>query len=271
MTSDVTPERLRYFALYWDKVALIDTNNFYADLWGDAYLLQKAGIVTTKRGSYTFAECDYSDKYWIFNKHFEVLSKIASELIEKNPGQWAIDQNSFRDIVPAGMKTELLTVDFELNRCLPTPKPELPMEKLLDFKLRRKDELHGLRQTIDELYLEVSKSQDIPRSKIHQLSRLEQAIKDLDQVAKQSWGERILASRKVSLDIGFGSIKDGLITAGLIGASFNSPIIGGLAGAGHTMVSSMKFEVSATPQLNSSIGRQLELSYLSALKGEKII
>ncbi|HAS8313285.1 TPA: hypothetical protein I7725_21865, partial [Vibrio vulnificus] len=82
-------------------------------------------------------------------------------------------------------------------------------------KSQRDNELQGLRQSLDELYLEISKSQDIPRSKIVQITRLENAIKDLDKVAKESWGARLLASRKVALDINLGTIGQGVVSGGL--------------------------------------------------------
>ena len=264
----IPPEKLRYYILYWDKVVVTDSNIFGTSLSGELETLEKAKIVTKATASMNLSgRFDGSD---LAKLHFHGLAQIATTLINQNPEQWAIHQSGDHLIIPNDMASDLVTADLELAQCLPVPKPDIPLDKVLDFKMRHADELVALRMTLDELYLEITKSSDIPRSKIVQIQRLEQAIKDLDQVAKQSWGERLLASRKVSLDINYGSLTQGVVAAGLVGATFSNPLIGLIAGAAQTIASSMKFEVSVTPQLGSTRGKQVDLSYLSSIKNEDI-
>jgi hypothetical protein len=264
----IPPEKLRYYILYWDKVVFTDSNIFGTGLSGELETLEKAKIVSKSTARMNLnGRFSGSDLTKI---HFQGLAQIATTLINENPGQWAIHQSCDHLIIPSGMTSEFITADLELAQCLPVPKSDIPLDKVLDFKMRHADELLALRMTLDELYLEITKSSDIPRSKIVQIQRLEQAIKDLDQVAKQSWGERLLASRKVSLDINYGSLTQGAVTAGLVGTTFSNPLIGLIAGAAQTIASSMKFEVSVTPQLGSARGQQVDLSYLSAIKHEDI-
>ncbi|WP_010437047.1 DUF6236 family protein [Vibrio cyclitrophicus] len=267
ITDALTPETLRYFALYWDKIAVTGSMVYGFRLSEESKKLEQANIL--RKEVTPLAEINSSGG---FNQmHFDSLSKVTTKLTTKNPGQWTIHQSGKQLIIPASMSEELVTAEFELTKCLPFPKAEYPLEELLEFKLKRSDELAGLRQTLDELYLEISKSQDIPRSKIAQVTRLERAISELDLVAKQSWGDRLFASRNVSLDLNYGSVGQGLTVGSVVGASYNSPILGVIAGAGQALLSSMKFEVNVSSQLSSSIGNQIELSYLSSLKKENIV
>ncbi|MEQ3514412.1 DUF6236 family protein [Pseudoalteromonas sp. BZB3] len=266
MNGGLPPEQIRFLALYWDKVVVTDSNIFGSSLSDESQVLVDAGILRKETARMSLNGT--FDGSGLAKMHFHGLSQITTSLTEKNPGQWALHQSGNQLYIPKNMSKELVTADFELNKCLPVPLPNIPLEKLIEFKFKRNDELTALRKTLDDLYLEISNSQDIPRAKIAKISQLEKAIKDLDVVAIESWGSRLLASRKVSLDINLGSLSKGAIAGGVVGASFGSPIVGMFAAAGQAILSSMKFEVSSSNQLASSVGNQLDLSYLSALKQE---
>lgn len=265
----IPPAKLRYYALYWDKITLTDTNIFGTSLNDEQELLSKAKLLTKATArlqlSGTF---DGSD---LTNLHYQGLSLVATELSTSQPGQWSIHQSGDRLVIPDGLSTQLLTADFELTNCLPCPKEDVPLDKVLDFKMRRSDELAALRSSLDSLYLEIAKSQDIPRSKICQLEVLEAALADLDRAAAESWGDRILASRKVSIDLNYGALAQGVTSATVVGAAFASPLIGLVAGATHALVASVKFEAVVSSQLGASAGKQLDLSYLSSLRTENLV
>ncbi|MFW1030988.1 DUF6236 family protein [Vibrio parahaemolyticus] len=269
MRGNLPPEKIRYLALYWDKVVVTDSNIFGSGLSDESKVLVDAGILRKET-----ARMSLNGKFdgsGLAKMHFDGLSQVTASLTAKNPGQWAIHQSGDQLHIPMNMSKELVTADFELNKCLPVPLPDLPLEKLIEFKFKRGDELVALRKTLDDLYLDISNSQDIPRARVAKISQLEKAINDLDIVARESWGARLLASRKVSLDINFGSLSQGAVTGGIVGSTFNNPVLGLFAAAGQAVVSSMKFEVSSSHQLESSIGNQLDLSYLSSLKQENFV
>ncbi|WP_102363535.1 DUF6236 family protein [Vibrio cyclitrophicus] len=269
MKDGIPAERIRYLALYWDKVVLTDTNLMSTSLSDDAILLEDAGVL--RKQKYRINPSVMQGNQSFPDMHLEALCKVTEELTLKNPGQWTLEQIGDQLILPPESTGELITADFKLHNCLPVPLPDYPIDKLIKFKYERKAELQAFRSCLDELYLEISKSQDIPRATIAQISRLKAAISDLDKVAKESWKQRFLVDRKVSIDLNLGSLKDGAITAGAIGASFNSPAIGLIAGAGATVLSSFKFELSSSLQPSSPVGKQLDLSYLSYVKKDKIV
>lgn len=260
-------EKLRYYALYWDKVALTDaTNNvisFAVELSEEQLLLESAGILRREVVETNVIGAHRMSEY--VGVHHKALAEKATELSRLNPGQWVIHPSGDQLVVPNGLSTELITADFELARSLPVPKANVPLDKLLDFKIQRKDELDALRAGMDELYLQISQSGDIPRSKVTQIQRLENAIDDLDRVAQQSWGERLLASRKVSIDLNQGPMLNG-VAAGVAMSALYTPVAGVIVGVATTIASSFKFELSITKQLSCACGKQLDLSYLSSAK-----
>jgi len=266
--AGIPPEKLRYYSLYWDKVIVTDSNVFASGISGELETLVDAGILKKETARVNFN--GRFDGSALTKLHFQGLAQVTSTFTNQNPGQWAIHQSGDQVIVPENMSSELITADFQLTRCLPVPKADYPLDKLLEFKLKRNDELLALRSFLDELYLEIAKSADIPRSKIAQIQRLESAIHDLDNIAQQTWGERLLASRKVSLDLNYGALINGAVSAGLVGSTFATPLIGVITGAAQTIVSSLKFEVSVSNQLSASQGNQLDLSYLSSIKSHDI-
>ncbi|ELH4811298.1 hypothetical protein Q9X96_004417 [Vibrio vulnificus] len=262
-------EQIKYFVLYWDKVVIACSKQARTGMRSENQVLVDAGIL--RKETVQVAPKGRLNSNVIANMHFESVNQVMTSLTEKNPGQWAIHQTGNYLYLPKGMSRELVTADFELHKCLPVPLPNISMEKLIEFKFKRKDELTALRTTLDELYLDISNSQDIPRAKVAIISRLEKAISDLDAVAKESWGARILATRKVSLDINLGNLCQGVATGGIVGSTFQSPVLGLFSAVGQTVASSMKFEIGASNQLASSVGKQIDLSYLSNLKHGNVV
>jgi hypothetical protein len=268
MGKDVSPQLVRYFLLYWDKIVLTDTSIIKTELFDDDFkMLENIGILEKITAA---IDKDYTVGKSMVDIHYKGQAEIASKLMRENPGRWAVHQTGDHLIIPEDMSVELITADFELIRCLPVPKQDISLDAVLEFKNKRHDELLALRSTLDEMYVEISKSSDIPRSKNLQIIKLEKAISDLDKVAKQSWGERILASRKVSLDLNMDSLKNGALTGICVGQYFSSILAGFVSGLSGTLFSSIKFEISVSPQLDFMKGQQIDLSYISSVKKEHI-
>lgn len=267
--GNIPPEKLRYYLLYWDKIVITDTNIFGSGLSDEQEQLKNSEILQKATARLQFSGT--FDGTGLAQLHFAGLAHIASQLVEANPGQWSIHQSGDHLNLPKELSAELISVDITLANCLPVPTAHVPIPDVLEYKERRSAELQALRQTLDELYLEVVNSNDIPRAKVAAVAKLERAIQDLDKSTKESWGQRLLASRKVCLDVNAGSIGQGIATGGLVGAAFSNPLIGIVAGIGQTIISSIKFEVTINDQLKAASGKQLELSYLSKLKAENIL
>lgn len=263
------PEKLRYYLLYWDRIVVTDTNIFGCGLSPEQQLLEQASVLRKQTARLalngTFGGSELA------RLHNVGLAQVTSGLISRNPGQWSLHQSGKNLVLPHGMSTEVVCADIQLNNCLPVPTASIPLQEVLEFKQRRADELAALRQTLDELYLEVVSAADIPRAKIAAISRLERAIADLDRVAAVSWVDRLFASRKVSLDVNAASVGQGVVTAGTVGVAFSNPVVGLAAGMAHTVLASVKCEMVVSRQLKEAAGKQLELSYLAELKAAGLV
>lgn len=266
----ISPELLRYYILYWDKVVLTDSDFFPYELNSELKQLQSANIVAKKTAKVSIEGAIAGSE--LVQKHFESLAIVAKELNDKNAGQWTIHQTGNKLILPDHLSEEIVSADISLNNCLPVPRKDIPLDKILDFKLNRSDQLEELRLILDELYLSVVSAGDIPRARIVQITRLNNAIKGLNQVFKESFKDTFLASRKISLNFDYNSIVKTPIKAGLIvGATFSSPILGVAAALAAGTVNSIKFETTLSKQHTYANEKQLKLSYLASLKSEGFI
>lgn len=268
-TNGLTADKLRYYLVYWDKIAVANNNIFYSPVSGEAASLKDMGIVQEVIEKVNLSGMIRSDS--MPQMHFEALARATQSLTSQNPNQWTIHQLGESLIIPPNYCEQLATVDIALNNCLPVPSPDISLDKILNFKSQRADELQALRLCLDELYLEVSKSQDIPRAKNTVVQRLEVAIKNLNLVAEESWFNRVFASRTVSIDVNASSIGQGITNGTVVAGVTANPIFGLVAGAATTLVSSIKFEATLTKQVANISGNKLELSYISSLKNSGII
>lgn len=78
---------------------------------------------------------------------------------------------------------------LNLDKLLPTPVSNVPYEKIIDFKKKRKDNLLHFRKLINDFEIDISKSESIQevRSKMVLFAEtIEQGISDLEKVLKDS-------------------------------------------------------------------------------------
>ena len=113
-------------------------------------------------------------------------------------------------------------IEFELYNCLPVPSEDTPLEDIFDFKFRRQDELAAFRAAMDDMYLEIVNSNDVPRSKDVTLVRLERSLLDLQRILKDGKITSVATSLKSLVNTTLDSAGVG---AGLMGGAmaFNLP------------------------------------------------
>ena len=124
-----------------------------------------------------------------------------------------------------------------------------------------RDELIAFRAYIDELYLEISKSGDIPRAKTIAIQRIEKSINDVDRAADQSWTSKLVSGFKVELDLP--TILEKAVAGAGVAAMAGLPMAMGAAlGAASAVI---KFELGLAPRVG---GAPKDFAYLCHIKKE---
>jgi len=112
---------------------------------------------------------------------------------------------------------------------------------------------------MDQLYLEVIDSSDIPRAKTAALDRLERTLKDLHTVTTESWSSKLLSSLKVELNI------PNLAVAGTAGAALGPTILDISSPVGAALgatAAAIKFEFRITRKANALPPELRDFAYL---------
>jgi hypothetical protein len=152
-------------------------------------------------------------------------------------------------------------IEMSLYDSLPCPSDDVPLADILEFKLRRQDELEALRARLDETYEGIAVASDVPRAMSAALTRLSQAINELNVVVDESFTSRLISGFKVQIDpmaIG-GFASAGALTA----AGFGIPMeLGLIAGAA---VSTIKFEYSSATKNTTTPEHLKDFAYLYKL------
>lgn len=228
--------QLRQHLLYFDKIDWPRNNIIaFGDEDEEIELLQKENILNrTQINLASFSTENYgADKLKSAIQIVTFLQRNKSENEE-----WAIAQPTQRIILPDDLSIEQKTVEISLYKCLPTPKADTKIEEILEFKEKRSDELKKLRGALDELYLGIIASKDIPRSKNKAIQEIEQNLSDIEKVMKEKGIKHFLSSFDINLNL-----KD-LAIGGMAGfgtgINFGMPAIGTAFGA---LFSSINFKV----------------------------
>ena len=146
------PSELRFSLLYWDKLVHPHSNIFELEADDDEQFLVSAGLLS--RPTYVHRGGD------IGLIVFDTYMTAFSDLENREPGVWSLSQgekalffnNSVANLIDdSGMSLELI-------RAIPVPTADVPLNEILEFKERRKDELMIFREHIDQLVLEIQNS-----------------------------------------------------------------------------------------------------------------
>ncbi len=265
LERSLSPQELRYYALYWDKVVIPASNLVYIGIPEENTLIE-TGVVSRPRvqfrGSFSGAE--------VGNSFAIAQAEVGKKLIAEEPSvDWVLHQFGSSLAIPNQFSCELRTVRFELVNLLPVPSGDVPMPDVLEFKERRRDEFANLHKCLDEAYLEALRSPDPRLGSRIAVGNLREAIASLDAVSTESWKRTTKYDFSAELNIELARIAQGAAA----GAAFDFFLIamtipvGTIAGA---IVSAFKLSAKASSTFEPAQGR-LKLSYLSHARNEHIL
>jgi len=177
-----------------------------------------------------------------------------------NPGLWSIVQLSstpyFADTTPTR------AVEYQLWNALPVPQHEIPLDDILEFKEKRRDELLALRVHLDEMYQSIISAADIPRAKTSEVAKLEAALAEVDRALGEFGIVKSISSLRGYIAGEFSNlVATGLGAASVAPQIGMSPLMAGAMGAG--VAFAVKSVVSPKARTRSH-----PLTYVSSVRKE---
>lgn len=190
-SSNLDPQELRFALLFWDKLVWPSSRAISFASGPNETFLENAGILT--RPEYTF----YGDAaQGIARSQIQAYQDLA----RAEPGTWALAQGENSLLLREGLVEEGTGTLIELHRAIPIPKHDVPLDKILEFKQRRRDELVLLRYLLESFMSEIKESADAPLALQKRIAELDQACADLLTVGKEWRLPVYLSSLKASFN-----------------------------------------------------------------------
>lgn len=247
------PVSLRQYLLYWDKIDWPDNNVIsISGSNSEIDFLQTVGVL--ERTKIRFSGTCRNAGYAMLGMQMVALERRN----KKDPGAWSLAQQSELLVGPTEGTIEAHTIEIELYSALPVPSANVSLEEVLEFKLKRSDELLRFRAAMDGLYLQVAGAADIPRAKLQTMDELQAALQELNAVFGESFARRLLASIKVELNLPDFILK--AVAGATSAATFGMPIaIGAAAGA---IAASLKFDLTRIRKSRQIPDRLRDYAYL---------
>jgi hypothetical protein len=259
----ISAEEVRYYAMYWDRVVL-PTNNIVHVVLDNEDELIDCGVVERPAGIFSGHSSQMPALY------LDLQAKIANErMSNESDVDWVIHQIGDRLVLPEAYSDEKRSLKFELVNSLPVPSGDVSVADLLDFKLRRKDELNALHNAVDDLYLDILKSPDQNLSKTKALAGLRKSISDVSVVTKEKWALTSNYDLSVSFNLDGGALV-AAASAGAVIDAFQSMYTGHFGLIAGPLISMVKIKAGYSASMKSSAEKQ-KLSYLGRAYQEGVI
>ncbi len=203
---------LSFYLTYWDRIFLPQNRAFHIPPMFPADALEALKGQDILFGQEV--QFDMSQTNWQMPgrlhgfehlsppNQYQVLLNSAFTLLEQHePGKWSISRSGGNTDEDSLVRPIERSIQFELYDALPTPTGNVPIHEILEYKLTRQDEITALRQTLDDMYLRICSSNDIPMAKFAELTRLESALADLTKSSREKWKDGTFVRVFNGLDI----------------------------------------------------------------------
>lgn len=192
--GSLNAQDLRHAALLWDKIAWPQTNLSQPLGGPDEQFLEQAGFLIKPRMVYPFpstvegvAEIVHARTFWA--------------LEQQDPGCWSLAQGSDAALRKLGLLMPGRGALVELVSALPVPNEDVPLAEVLNFKLRRVNELLALRDSIEALKTRVLASENLVEAMELTRSEIDRSCSDLLRVGREWRFPVRLVNRKASFEL----------------------------------------------------------------------
>lgn len=182
MDRSISPEELRYYVMYWDKVVIPGNNLVYIGIPEEEDLISCGAI---ERPKITFQGSFQGDQ--VTKAILSCQSIVASDLVNDKSTDWVIHQIGKSVIYPEEFNERRNIIRVDLASVLPVPRAETPINEVLEFKERRRSDLTELHEALDELYEQILTAPDPELASKKAVSRLQKSILNLNKVSNEKF------------------------------------------------------------------------------------
>jgi Family of unknown function (DUF6236) len=173
------PQELRFSLLFWDKLDFPINNVVGIGPDAETQFLQSAGLLN-RTMTQVISGGDVVSSF--VQTHIDAFRALD----QREPGVWSLSTGK-NAISFAGDDMELgKGVLVSLYRAIPVPDKDVPLEDILEFRARRRDELITLRHHLEDIYQRVISAGDGELALNTEIERLERAIDDHIKAARGS-------------------------------------------------------------------------------------
>lgn len=261
MNGSLTPEEIRYYLMYWDKVVIPDNNLIHIGFPEEEELIE-CGAIWRPRVQF----------FGRFNGAQAMLdsqAKIAELVMKDKSTDWVIHQIGQETSVLENFSHDRNVLRVDISNILPSPHESVAIIDILEFKERRKAELEALHENLDDIYFEILNSPDNDLAAKKCISRFEESLNDLGKVSKEKF--RVIQKYDLTAELNLNG-KD-MVNAAASGAAidfftngFSMPIATALGAIG----SVVRVKAKATKSLKAAKDRT-KLAYLSSAHKEDLL
>lgn len=213
------PDLMRTALLYWDRIEIPDSPFASIMLPQEFDVLSQEKILTRKLvpsiGFRVGSLMPVGNGLVSFNGKIMKASPINildvinespvlafAEVTKEEPETlWSYFRNNPTADMPDRIGTPGRGLLFEISEALPVPAPEVPIEKILEFKMKRGSELLALRAEMDAIYQGIMSAQDIDHAKAMKFDQIALALSDLKKVSQESFVSKF--AKKIQMEINF--------------------------------------------------------------------
>ncbi|MCW6054175.1 DUF6236 family protein [Pseudomonas fragariae (ex Marin et al. 2024)] len=254
----IKPEDLRFYLTYFDLIERPVSNAIHIAPSPEEEYLASCNVLSNTKIMLASGNFDGGSFVDMHDEAF--LQK------KDRPGEYWVKGGagvSFLDARPSSKVLDV--VEMSLYELLPCPLDTVPLAEILEFKNKRSDELAALRAHLDEVYIDINRSGDIPRATSAALTRLSQSLVDLKKTVEPSFASRLVSGLRVHID----PIRlSGLAFAGgAVATSLALPVELG-AGAG-AILGAIKFDYAKTSKDKRLPDNIKDFSYLLDIQRPK--
>lgn len=177
LSGRLDTQELRFSLLFWDKLDMPTNNLIHIEGGPEVEFLQSAGILR-RTGIDVEGGGDMSAILPLI--HWAAYRQIDAA----EPGMWSLGSGKNSTPIPPQDLAFGRGILVRLHDAIPVPQKDVPLADILEFKVKRQNELLALRHHLDAIYQKILAAGDGELAMRSEVDALERSILDYINAAK---------------------------------------------------------------------------------------